>query len=347
MTACALPPSRAAPAGRAAPAPLRAAMRARRLAVPPSPPPMLRPHATDGLGSAAYARASGLSPSDGDTQRAPCERADMLTVALRVMAPATPLGLPPPSTMSTTPTRSRASSATACRGRARTAQCCSCSPAASPGTDNGHSTRTQARATRPLHAADAQTLGRGRLLTGLFDAGSESGASGRVIRVETRRGLAATLPDNSPHPGQAWARASRWRCGKAHYRRRRRTAGLGNECRARASLPLRAVRPARRAADGPAAHPEGPVRAAGAVPSGAAPARDARADRCAGTRRRPRPAHPEGFPPVRSTARRGDDEGRRQDADLADPDGRELAYADLGMREVLRDLLTNEQRRRL
>ena len=40
-------------------------------------------------------------------------------------------------------------------------------------------------------------------------------------------------------------------------------------------------------------------------------------------------------------------EGLDTYADLADPDGRELAYADLGMREVLRDLLTNEQRRRL
>ena len=50
---------------------------------------------------------------------------------------------------------------------------------------------------------------------------------------------------------------------------------------------------------------------------------------------------------VRSTARRGDDEGRRQAADLAEPDGRELAYAELGTREVLRDRLPNEQRRRL
>ena len=81
----------------------------------------------------------------------------------------------------------------------------------------GHSTSRDT----PLHAADALKPLGGRLSTSTL---GNSGASGRVIRVETRRGLYSARQFSAPWPGVGSCKSL-----AVIYRRRRRTAGLGNE----------------------------------------------------------------------------------------------------------------------
>lgn len=334
--------------------------------------PMLRPHATDGLGSAAYARASGLSPSDGDTQRAPCEKrgADMLTVALRVMADCAgdPAGLallvddvdhadaqsceflrrlaeagpgPCPVLLLLTCREPRKSFSAPTPG----ASASRAAPPLTTGTQLVHKLARHARCMpltlKPLDAAACarlacSTLGASTLapLAASFvwkRGGGSPLLCQTILRTLARRGLVQVVGG----AGKLTTGADDAPLDSAT------SAALAQACHSvlcvrLAELPMVQQLILKVLSVLPAPCPPALLLHAMPVPIDA---QALAADLVQLTRR--------DFLRVRSTARRGDDEGRRQDADLADPDGRELAYADLGMREILRDLLTNEQRRRL